>query len=198
MDQVERLLQKPACLIDLFPRQVPREGCSRFSKVEYHYLSQFAAYGLDRRYAGVLLKVSAQYPTVLGWDGWTENPAPDQLAEAVHTVMENHSGWVHLLLPEEDALLFLSGTAFRWRCTTQGRSWGGSWRRLPGRRDFSGGQRKKGPLLNHNGKTPGKQQACRGFWFGEKRGEGGRTSQPPSKKGKGQLTGKRGSPSLPS
>ena len=111
MDQVERLLQKPACLIDLFPRQVPREGCSRFSKVEYHYLSQFAAYGLDRRYAGVLLKVSAQYPTVLGWEGWTENPAPDQLVGAVHTVMENHSGWVHLLLPEEDALLF-----FEWDC----------------------------------------------------------------------------------
>ena len=41
------------------------------------------------------------------WNGWTDSPQPKLVASAVKELMQNHSGTLYMLLPEDDALLVL-------------------------------------------------------------------------------------------
>lgn len=45
------------------------------------------------------------------WGNWIDQPTPEQVAEIMDKIMHNHSGWMDMLFPEQDALL-----QFEWDC----------------------------------------------------------------------------------
>ena len=38
-------------------------------------------------------------------DSWIDRPSPQTVEEAINTIMDNHSGWLNVLLPEEKTLV---------------------------------------------------------------------------------------------
>lgn len=51
------------------------------------------------------------YRVIVHWGEWIEQPASELVAEIVDTIMENHSGYMNMLLPDKNALL-----VFEWDC----------------------------------------------------------------------------------
>ena len=45
------------------------------------------------------------YPVSVYWGEWIEQPSPEQVAEIIDTIMENHSGDMNMLFTSKDALL---------------------------------------------------------------------------------------------
>lgn len=45
------------------------------------------------------------------WNGWIDRPLPETIEKAVSEIMDNHSGTLNVLFPEEDTLL-----VFDWDC----------------------------------------------------------------------------------
>ncbi len=108
---VEELLKNDYWVMDYLPRQVPPSSWSRFSKVETYLLNHFEEYGLRARLTAVNLKLMCYHQISVHWGEWLENPSPELVDDAIKTILENHSGWLNVLLPEEKALL-----VFEWDC----------------------------------------------------------------------------------
>ncbi len=45
------------------------------------------------------------------WKGWIDRPSPQAVEKAINMIMENHSGWLNVLLPEKNTLV-----VFEWDC----------------------------------------------------------------------------------
>ncbi|MBR5534748.1 MAG: hypothetical protein IKU62_07880 [Ruminiclostridium sp.] len=97
--------------MDYLPRQIPAESRSRYFKVENFLLNHYDTYGLRERFTAVVLKLLCYHPMTVHWGEWVEDPSPALIAEAIETILENHSGWLNMLLPEETSLL-----VFEWDC----------------------------------------------------------------------------------
>lgn len=105
------LLEKPYYVIDFLPRQVPRDGDGQFFRIENYLLNNYERYGLRDRFIRTILKLMCYYRVTVHWGEWLEQPAPEQIAEIVDTIMENHSGYMNMLFPDKNALLVLE-----WDC----------------------------------------------------------------------------------
>ena len=108
---VEELLKQDCWVMDYLPRQVPADSPGQFFKVETYLLNHFEEYGLRARFTAVILKLMCYHRVSIHWGEWIENPHPELVADAIKTILENHSGWLNILLPEENALL-----VFEWDC----------------------------------------------------------------------------------
>lgn len=108
---VTELLEKDCWVIDYLPRQVPANSPGQFFNVENYLLNHYEDYGLRKRFTAVVLKLMCYHRVCVHWGQWLESPSPALLAEAIQTILENHSGWLNMLLPEEQALL-----VFEWDC----------------------------------------------------------------------------------
>lgn len=108
---VNELLGKPCYVIDYLPVQVSKDAGGQFFKVENYLLNHDERCGLRNRFACFLLKLMCYERTIVHWGGWIEQPAPEQIAEIVDVIMDNHSGFMNLLLPDRNALLVLE-----WDC----------------------------------------------------------------------------------
>lgn len=108
---VNELLEKECWVIDYLPRQVPPESRDRYFKVENYLLNHYEEFGLRKRFTAVVLKLLCYHKLTVHWGEWVEEPSPTLLAEAIQAILENHSGWLNMLLPEEKALL-----VFEWDC----------------------------------------------------------------------------------
>ena len=102
-DTIEMLLEKPCYIVDYLPKQVPEQSGGQFFAVENYLLNEYRTFGLDRRFAAVLLKLMCYYETIMEWEGF-HKPSPEKVLCAVRELMENHSGTLHLLFPEKDAM----------------------------------------------------------------------------------------------
>ena len=102
---VNELLEKDCWLIDYLPRQVPANSPGQFFNVENYLLNHYEDYGLRKRFTAVVLKLMCYHRVCLHWGQWLEAPSPAIMAEAIETILDNHSGWLNILLPEENALL---------------------------------------------------------------------------------------------
>ena len=111
MQIIDRLLEAPCYIMDFLPRQTPKDGSGQFFKVENYLLNHYGRYGLRERYTRVILKAMCYYPVSVHWGGWIEQPLPDQMAEIIDTIMENHSGDMNMLFTSKNALL-----QFGWDC----------------------------------------------------------------------------------
>ena len=108
---VNELLEKDHWVIDYLPRHVPSSSWARFSKVETYLLNHYGEYGLKKRFTAVVLKLLCYHKLTVHWGQWVEDPSPALIAEAIESILDNHSGWLNILLPEENALLL-----FEWDC----------------------------------------------------------------------------------
>ncbi len=110
-NQIDELLEKGCYIIDYLPEMVEKDSCGQFFDVEYYFLNSRRYTEVANRFSAVILKLMCYYHTVALWNGWVDRPAPALIDEAVREIMENHSGTLEVLFPEEDALL-----VFDWDC----------------------------------------------------------------------------------
>ena len=111
MQIVDRLLETQCYIIDFLPQQVIKDCGGQFFKVENYFLNHYDLYGLRDRFIRTILKVMCYYPISVYWGEWIEQPSPEQVAEIIDTIMENHSGDMNMLFTSKDALL-----QFGWDC----------------------------------------------------------------------------------
>ncbi len=108
---ISDLLEKPCYVIDFLPMQVPKGADGQFFKIENYLLNNYERYGLKDRFIRIILKLMCYYRVIVHWGEWIEQPAPELIAEIVDTIMENHSGYINMLLPDKNALLVIE-----WDC----------------------------------------------------------------------------------
>lgn len=111
METIDRLIEMQCFIIDFLPEQVPVKCGGQFFKVENYLLNNYERYGICNRVIQIILKAMCYYPVSVYWGGWIEAPTPNQIAEIIDTIMNNHSGDVSLLFTNKDALL-----QFGWDC----------------------------------------------------------------------------------
>ena len=111
MQIVDRLLETPCYIIDFIPQQVPKNCGGQYFKVENYFLNHSDRYGVRDRFIRTILKAMCYYPISVYWGEWIEQPSPEQVAEIIDTIMENHSGDMNMLFTSKDALLQLG-----WDC----------------------------------------------------------------------------------
>ena len=111
MQIVDRFLKTPCYIIDFFPQQVPMNCSGQFFKVENYSLKYYDRYGLKDRFIRIILKAMCYYPVSLYLGEWIEYPTPEQVAEVIDTIMENHFGDMNMVFTNKDALL-----QFGWDC----------------------------------------------------------------------------------
>ena len=111
MQIIDRLLETPCYIIDFLPQQVPKDCGGQFFKVENYFLNHSDRYGVRDRFIRTILKAMCYYPISVYWDEWIEQPSPEQVAEIIDTIMENHSGDMNMLFTSKGALL-----QFGWDC----------------------------------------------------------------------------------
>lgn len=104
----ENLLEAPCYVVDYLPRQVPADCGEQYWAVDRYYREPARLASHHRKLADLLIKLSCYYDMVLG-DGtcWTESPSPALLSERIIRCAEG--GFVHVLIPAEQALITLFG-----------------------------------------------------------------------------------------
>ena len=111
MQIVDRLLETPCYIIDFLPQEVPKDCGGQYFKVENYFLNHYDRYGLRDKVIRTILKAMCYYSVSVHWGEWIERPSPEQVAEIINAIMENHSGDMNMLFTGEDALL-----QFGWDC----------------------------------------------------------------------------------
>lgn len=111
MQIIDRLLETPCYIIDFLSQQVPKDCGGQFFKVENYFHNHYNRYGLRDSFISIILKVMCYYPISVHWGEWIEQPTPEQVAEIVDTIMENHSGDMNMVFASKDVLL-----QFGWDC----------------------------------------------------------------------------------
>ena len=110
-DKIDELLGAAYYVIDFLPEQVKPDARGQFFDVEYYLLNSEKHFSLKNRFVNVILKLMCYYHVSIQWNGWVDRPTPKTVEEAVNTIMDNRSGWLNVLLPEENALV-----VFEWDC----------------------------------------------------------------------------------
>ncbi|MBR6321970.1 MAG: hypothetical protein IKR59_03790 [Lachnospiraceae bacterium] len=80
---IDELLEKPFCLIDVLPEQVPEDSEGQYFKVEYYFRTEMKA-RIRERMLGLLLKLNCYYALTVSApedEEGVQNPAPEILAE---------------------------------------------------------------------------------------------------------------------
>lgn len=108
---VDELLAKDCFVVDYLPKTVPKNCNGHFFDVEYYLLNSPQCSILKDRFSGVIFRLMCYYHTSILWNGWIEHPKPEQAAQAIAEIMDNHSGTLNCLFPEKNALL-----VFDWDC----------------------------------------------------------------------------------
>lgn len=97
--------------MDYLPWQVPRDCGGQVFEIENYLLRNNESHGLKNKFLNIILKLMCYYRVSIHCDEWIEQPAPEQVAEIIEKIMNNHSGWINLLFSEKEALL-----QFEWDC----------------------------------------------------------------------------------
>lgn len=108
---IDELLEKTCYVIDFLPEQVKPDARGQFFDVEYYLLNSDKHFFLKDKFVNIILKLMCYYHVSIQWEGWIDRPSPQKVEEAVSTIMDNHSGWLNILLPEENVLV-----VFEWDC----------------------------------------------------------------------------------
>jgi len=109
--QIDEFLEKPCYVIDFLPQRVPKDANGDYFDVEYFILNSDKHYGLKDKFVNVILKLMCFYHVSVFWNGWVDHPKPEVIDNAVNEIMENHSGTLDVLFPDENVLM-----VFEWDC----------------------------------------------------------------------------------
>lgn len=105
MYKIDELLKKACYIIDILPEQVRPDAGGHFFDVEYYLLNGEKHVFLKDKFLNVFLKLMCYFHISIQWNGWIDRPAPQAVEAAVNTIMKDRSGWLHILLPEENVLV---------------------------------------------------------------------------------------------
>ena len=108
---IDKLVEKECYIIDFLPKKVPQNANGQFFDVEYYWLNNDKHFAYKDKFVGIILKLMCYYHVSVLWDGWRDRPSPELIDKAVSDIMDNHSGTLNVLCPEENALLI-----FDWDC----------------------------------------------------------------------------------
>ncbi len=89
MENVFELLEKPYWVVDILPKQVPKDSAGQYFKVEQYFLKRRPA--LCEKFVRVLLKLNCYLDMEVSEDGetWTLNPAPEALEHKIVACMDD-------------------------------------------------------------------------------------------------------------
>lgn len=104
-DIIDELLEKPCYIIDFLPERVLSCANGQFFDVEYYLLNSDKHIRLKDKFANVILKLMCYYHVSVLWNGWIDRPSPKLIDEAISEIMNNHSGSLAVLFPDENVLL---------------------------------------------------------------------------------------------
>lgn len=109
MEPVFELLEKPYWVVDILPKQVPKDSPGQYFKLEQYFLKQRPALSLN--FVRILLKLNCFFDIELSTDGetWTLNPAPESLEQAVVSCMNDTTtnAMLYVFLRSEKTLIVI-------------------------------------------------------------------------------------------
>lgn len=111
MDNINELLEKTCYIIDFLPQTVSKTSSGQFFEVEYYLLNSDKYQDVKNRFVNIILKAMCYYHVSILWGGLIDCPKPEIIEQAIVEIMNNHSGTLNVLFPEENALL-----VFDWDC----------------------------------------------------------------------------------
>lgn len=112
---IESLLNRPYCIIDILPCQVPQDSAGQYFRVEKYFLGKAEIAEIKRKHLNIILKLNCYRDISLEEEGKL-NPAPDETAKAVmnypvHIMMkdmmlvsEPDETYMTLFNPDDDTL----------------------------------------------------------------------------------------------
>jgi len=108
-DCIEQLLEQTYHLIDIFPKQVPKERAQWYFGAD----EQFQTLEFDRfveKIERIMLKLSCYYAVKTNCDDrWTAPRTPADFIRQMESVMVSRRGDLQILLPDADTLIHISG-----------------------------------------------------------------------------------------
>lgn len=103
-EKIDALLEKQACIIDIFPETVPQKPDDRYYKIEEYFQNNRES--VDRKFMDIMLKLFCYFDIILvTQEGEKESPQAEQLIGTLESFFEGETGYVILLFTECDAML---------------------------------------------------------------------------------------------
>lgn len=111
LSRIETLIEKPAFLIDIFPKTIPQREDNRYFVIEKYFQNRRTE--TDQKFLNILLKLYCYYNCIISYAPakLLENTTPDQVLAFLDSfVMGNNqiTDSINILLLECDALLVLN------------------------------------------------------------------------------------------
>ena len=87
---IEDLLEKPYWIVDILPKQVPKDSEGQYFKIEEHYLKRMSL--LCQKYADMLLKLNCYFDIMVSHDceEWVNNPKPKKFVKRIGACMSEN------------------------------------------------------------------------------------------------------------
>lgn len=105
VSKIEELLEKPCYVIDFLPEQVKPSSRGQFFDVECYLLNSDKHFLLKDKFVNIIIKLMCYYHVSIQLDDWIDRPSLQRVEDAINTIMNNHSGWLNILLPDENVLV---------------------------------------------------------------------------------------------
>ncbi len=107
---IEEYLNKPYCVIDILPKQVPADGRGQYFRVEKYFLEHPQIDNIYRKFSNILLKLNCYEDIDVSHDGdeWVTNPVPHELENALLACMTDKQ-MLYIILKSADVLITVSG-----------------------------------------------------------------------------------------
>jgi len=106
-ERIEKLFDKKAYLIDIFPNRVPEKSGGRYFGVERYFQQNRSC--IDRSFINVILKLYCYCDIIaVTYDGKYECPETEKLIDMLERCLCGETGFVNMFLFEYDALIALN------------------------------------------------------------------------------------------
>lgn len=106
--KIEEMMDEPCYLIDIFPYTVPKTPDGRYFAVEEYFQQNRREW--NEKFGRLLLKLYCYYDFwVSSGEESAENPQPDLLAQWIGRCLEGRRGLLHIVLPQCNSMIVLSG-----------------------------------------------------------------------------------------
>ena len=108
--RIDRLIEKPAWVVDFLPRQVPADSPGQFFAVEAFWMDGPEMRDLYRRFLRIFLKLNCYCEFDIRHGGcWSHAPSPEALSQAVMRCARTKRDYLAILADGDRALLYLDG-----------------------------------------------------------------------------------------
>ena len=107
---IEKYLNKPYCVIDILPRQVPADSRGQYFKIEKYFLEHPQIDIIYKKFTNILLKLNCYEDIEVSHNGdeWITNPDPHELEAALLGSMADKQ-MLYIILKSADVMITVSG-----------------------------------------------------------------------------------------